>query len=166
MEDYQSRFLVLLSRVDPLTERQERQLFTSDLAEELRVDVELQDPGDLEEAMSLARMYEKKATCLPRYGGSWSLSGQRTSSLHVRPYGVSAPTNVGHSDAVTIAPIDTTVPHQIRRFTPTEMAERRRQGLCFNCDEKYVHSHRSAHLFFIEYDDIAADDYACGAEGA
>jgi hypothetical protein len=38
------------------------------------------------------------------------------------------------------------------------MAERRRQGLCFNCDEKYVRGHHCSHLFFIEYDNEAADD--------
>uniref|UniRef100_A0A0A8XYC5 Uncharacterized protein n=1 Tax=Arundo donax TaxID=35708 RepID=A0A0A8XYC5_ARUDO len=38
------------------------------------------------------------------------------------------------------------------------MAERRRQGLCFNCDEKFVRGHHYAHLFYIEYDDTTADD--------
>ena len=39
--DYQSRFLALLSRADPLMDRQEQQLFTSGLLDEIRVDVEL-----------------------------------------------------------------------------------------------------------------------------
>jgi hypothetical protein len=38
------------------------------------------------------------------------------------------------------------------------MAERRRQGLCYNCDEQYVPGHRCARLFFIELDDFAAED--------
>jgi hypothetical protein len=42
------------------------------------------------------------------------------------------------------------------------MNERRRQGLCFNCDEKFVRSHKCAHLFFIEYDDSIPDDVTSG----
>jgi hypothetical protein len=41
--EYQSRFLNLLSRADPLSDRQERQMFTSGLHNDIRVDVELQD---------------------------------------------------------------------------------------------------------------------------
>jgi hypothetical protein len=39
--DYQNKFLALLSRADPLTERQEQQMFTSGLSEDIRIDVEL-----------------------------------------------------------------------------------------------------------------------------
>lgn len=37
------------------------------------------------------------------------------------------------------------------------MAERRKQGLCFNCDEQYVRGHRCQRLFFIEVDDYEDD---------
>lgn len=46
---------------------------------------------------------------------------------------------------------------QFRRLTPAELAERRKQGLCYNCDEKFVRGHRCARLFYIEYDDMADD---------
>ncbi|XP_014660841.1 uncharacterized protein LOC106804383 [Setaria italica] len=42
------------------------------------------------------------------------------------------------------------------------MVERRRQGLCFNCDEKFACGHKCAHLFFIEYDDSELDDFVDG----
>jgi hypothetical protein len=42
------------------------------------------------------------------------------------------------------------------------MAERRRQGLCFNCDEKFVRGHKCAHLFLVEYDDSGLDDGSAG----
>jgi hypothetical protein len=38
------------------------------------------------------------------------------------------------------------------------MAERRRQVLCFNCDDKFVHGHRCTCLFFIEYEDSPLED--------
>lgn len=33
------------------------------------------------------------------------------------------------------------------------MAERCKQGLCFNCDEQYIHGHRCKCLFYIEVED-------------
>ena len=33
------------------------------------------------------------------------------------------------------------------------MAERHRQGLCFNCDEQYVHGHKCQRLFYLEVTD-------------
>jgi hypothetical protein len=37
-------------------------------------------------------------------------------------------------------------------LTPTEVDERRRNGQCFNCDEKYVRGHNRvcAKLFYLE----------------
>lgn len=46
--DYQNKFLALLSCVDPLTDRQERQMFTTGLIEDLKDDVELAEPRDLD----------------------------------------------------------------------------------------------------------------------
>ncbi|XP_071678170.1 uncharacterized protein [Lolium perenne] len=39
--------------------------------------------------------------------------------------------------------------------TPTAPLERRRQGLCFNCDEKYAPGHTCARLFYLETVDDA-----------
>jgi hypothetical protein len=54
-----------------------------------------------------------------------------------------------------------------RRLTQEEMAEQRRQGLCFNCNEKYTRGHNRfcRRLFFLEGVEIdaAADDGACVA---
>lgn len=44
------------------------------------------------------------------------------------------------------------------RLLPVEVAERRRQGLCFNCDEPYVRGHVCPQLFFLEADDYIDDD--------
>jgi hypothetical protein len=117
MADYQSKFLALLSHADPLTERQE-QMFTSGLSEDIRIDVELHGSRDLEQAFSLARAYEKKTVRAPGVS--------RRPFQQPRPPSTAAPT------------ANTTPARAIRQLTPTEMAERRRQGLCFNCDEKFV----------------------------
>jgi hypothetical protein len=47
----------------------------------------------------------------------------------------------------------------VRRLTPAEVDERRRNGQCFNCDEKYVRGHNRvcAKLFSLEIHDDDAD---------
>jgi hypothetical protein len=61
--DYQSQFLALLSRADPIIDRQEQQMFTCSLSDDIRVDVELQGPRDLEHACNLAWAYETRVPC-------------------------------------------------------------------------------------------------------
>ncbi|EAZ12025.1 hypothetical protein OsJ_01904 [Oryza sativa Japonica Group] len=59
---YQCRFLALASRTaELLTENQQVQLLTAGLREDLAIDVEINRPDDLQEAMSLARAFERKA---------------------------------------------------------------------------------------------------------
>ena len=43
-------------------------------------------------------------------------------------------------------------PLKIQRLSPEEMADRKHKGLCYNCDEKYVHDHccREQNLFHID----------------
>jgi hypothetical protein len=53
--------------------------------------------------------------------------------------------------ATTFAPITPTS----KRLTPAEMAERRRQGLCYNCDELFVRGHHCQRLFYLE---VSAND--------
>src|SRR5688572_26032971 len=38
------------------------------------------------------------------------------------------------------------------------MSERRKQGLCYNCDEPYVRGHRCPRLFYLEVTDFADDE--------
>lgn len=58
MEDYQRQFLALLCHADPLSPMQQAQPCTVGLMKLLRIDVELQNPTNLQTAMSLARAYE------------------------------------------------------------------------------------------------------------
>ena len=43
----------------------------------------------------------------------------------------------------------------IKRISPAQMEERKKQGLCYNCDEKCIPSHRckNAKLFLLDYID-------------
>jgi hypothetical protein len=137
MEAFQER-MAHAGRLLPL---QQAQLFTGGLPTHIRVDVELHDPQDLHRAMRLARAYERRNTAplalpappgrsprcpvvgqvaLPAPSGAQS-SARRSASTSLRPF---------------------------KYLTPTEMAERCKQGLCYNCNEPYVQGHKCARLFY------------------
>jgi hypothetical protein len=44
-----------------------------------------------------------------------------------------------------------------KKLTPGEMAEHRKLGLCYNCDEQYVRGHRCPQLFYLEVADFEED---------
>jgi hypothetical protein len=151
VEAYQEKFATLLCRTDALAEPHQVQLFVAGLSEDVRYDVEILKPTSLELAMSLARAYEKEHN---RVG-----SNSRIPSRFIVPsrqQGALAPRS--NTNVTQLTGQDVTPPRTFRKLTPAEMAERRRQGLCFNCDEKYVRGHHCSHLFYIEYDNEAADD--------
>ena len=115
---------------------QQVQIFTSGLTDLLRVDVELQNPSDLQVAMSLARAYEQRATIIA------TASNEKSS----KPTGQ-------QQDTSRNANVSVGGEHTIRRLTATDIAERREKGLCFNCDEKFSRGHRCQHLFYLEVND-------------
>ena len=55
------QFQALLCRVDQLSSAQQIQLFTAGLSEWMRIDVELQDPPNLQMTVNLARAHERRA---------------------------------------------------------------------------------------------------------
>lgn len=58
VKEYQKQFLSLLCRTEPLTPRQQVQLFTAGLLNPLKTDAEVQNLSILQTTMSLARAYE------------------------------------------------------------------------------------------------------------
>jgi hypothetical protein len=125
--DYQDRFLALLCHTElvPLT-HQLAQLFTAGLPWHLQVDVKLCVPGDLQQAMALARAYER------RQQGSNGRVPQPSTRVLATPSSTPASPDGPAAAASTLAA------PTLKRLTPAEMTERRRQGLCYNCDESFV----------------------------
>ena len=75
-----------------------------------------------------------------------------------------APTRTAGSTAPGAAPAPT---RPFKRLTAAEQLDRRRKGLCFNCDEPYAPGHTCARLFYLEtVDDVAADVVAAGLADA
>ena len=59
VDAYTESFLALVARVGDLQELQQVNIYTAGLLEPLKTEVELARPKDMEEAMSLARAYER-----------------------------------------------------------------------------------------------------------
>ncbi|KAG6511769.1 hypothetical protein ZIOFF_029846 [Zingiber officinale] len=149
VEDYQRQFQSLLARTSDLRPRQQVDLFTTGLVEDLRIDIELQKPGNLGITMNMARALEQKQ-CFYRGGcplrTNW---GGITSKFN--PSSGGPP--VAKAKAIGDNSKGTPPTSFFKRLSRAEMAEQRAKDLCFNCDESYSTGHKCKRLFWIEVPD-------------
>jgi hypothetical protein len=158
--DYTKAFLTHLSRCDTITEPHQVAIFTAGLGEPLQTDVELQRPASLEDAMGLARAYERRSTAVAPPSTPAAL---RSSS---KPSGITTTPTPQPTTTTTLgAPVKPRAPPGTRlsRLTLEEMARRREEGLCFNCPEKFSRDHlkqcskKGIYLLEMDGDDFAGD---------
>jgi len=155
VQDFQERFNSMVCHTPELSPKQKADLFVGGLPDHIRVDVELRTPQMLQDAMHLARAFEHRAAATA------TASPQRAGRL---PQRLPLPPPAAPAPALPAPP-----PKPFRRLTPAEMVERRRQGLCYNCDEPYVRGHQCQRLFYLEVADYTSDgedDAAAGGAGA
>ncbi|XP_016665517.2 uncharacterized protein [Gossypium hirsutum] len=158
VEEYQRQFQSLLARTTDLKPRQQVNLFITGLVEELRIDIEMQQPGNLGVAMNMDRSLERKqkvsSKMLSQTNLNWSTS-QNAGSTSIIPTNKSFAKEGGQTTKPmgNNSNIGSSAPF-IKRLTRAEMAERRAKGLCYNCDESYSMGHRCKRLFWIEVPDI------------
>jgi hypothetical protein len=150
VQDFADRFQALACHAPGVTGQQRAELFVGGLPDHIRVDVELQAPQDLQTAMHYARAYERHSQVVqqlaPGHGGCTSTRPPLATMAAGRP-NPAAPANPAPTAARTF-----------RRLTPAEQVERRRLGLCFNCDEPYAPGHICPRLFKLEtVDDTEVD---------
>ncbi|KAK1661786.1 hypothetical protein QYE76_049945 [Lolium multiflorum] len=151
--DFAERFQALACHAPGVTGQQRAELFIGGLPDHIRVDVELQAPQDLQTAMHYARAYERRAQAMPP--GPPSRGGRPTARP---PPPAARPDRPNPTAPPTPAPAAT---RTFRRLTPAEQLERRRLGLCFNCDEPYAPGHICPRLFYLEtVDDLEEDTLA------
>jgi hypothetical protein len=140
VQDYADRFQALACHAPGVTGQQRADLFVGGLPDNIRVDVELQAPTDLQTAIHYARAYERRAHAMqppqPSRGGRQTTRPQPPAPAPGRP-----------APAATASPAPT---RTFRRLTPAEQLERRRLGLCFNCDEPFTPGHVCPRLFYLE----------------
>jgi hypothetical protein len=162
VEDYTDQFLAFACRDADLTEQQLVHIYTAGLVNPLKTDVALRRPANLDDAIMLARAYEQRmqlgpADPAPVRGGrqqhqaSFPAAAAKAPSAQQAPSASSAAPGVGKSSALS-----SMLPR--RRLSPTEMAQRRADGLCYNCDEKFVVGHLCKKLFLLEVTDAADDE--------
>ena len=147
VQDFADRFQALACHASGVTAQQRADLFVGGLPDHIRVDVELRGPQDLQSAMYYARAFERRAVAIQQESPSrtaGSLPGP--DSAQGRPAQASA------------APLAATAGRPFRRLTSAELLERRRQGLCFNCDEPYTPGHACPRLFYLEVADYIPED--------
>ncbi|EXB28516.1 hypothetical protein L484_006138 [Morus notabilis] len=146
VRDYQSRFERLLSKAGVLTAEQETACFISGLRDSLQADVKAHGPTALASAITLARIYEGRNQSTTKWAS------------HPRPTSTPRPSfpssNRRHESEEKSA---STPEFPVRRFTPSELQQRRAQGLCFHCDERYTPNHTCKRLFWIEMEEDEAD---------
>lgn len=158
--DYRHKFIKLLVPLDKIPEEIAKGQFLNGLKEEIRVEVRLRGPRNLDQAMDLALMVEDKLRV-----GSRRKSDNKNSSSFLGKGGstyypfseifkgsptaystgsVSPHTNIssGHS-LNSIVGYPTAKPAgEVRRLSERELQIKREKGLCYRCDDKWVVGHR------------------------
>lgn len=169
VEEYSNRFQALLPRAGRLDEDQRVQLYTGGLLPPLSHQVRVHAPSSRVAAMSLARQMELVE--LDRL----SQAAPRAAPRAILP--APAPRPAASAPAVLPAPAQQALPaprvplalpappareggQPTKRLTTEEQAERRRLGLCYNCNEPYSHGHNRVcrRIFYIDGVELAEDD--------
>ncbi|XP_066311855.1 uncharacterized protein [Miscanthus floridulus] len=170
VEDYANRFQELLPRAGRLDESQRVQLFTGGLLPPLSHAVRIHNPETLNAAMSLARQVElmeldRLHQTPPRHAPRAVLPAPAARpALPAAPPVLALPAPaLPAQPPVLQAPPPRGAGPQAKRLTPEEQAERRRLGLCYNCNEPYSRGHnrvcrRIFYVHGVELDDDAEAD--------
>jgi hypothetical protein len=172
LEDYKTQFDFLASKVIGLPDSHKLSMFLGGLKDEIRIPIRMFNPKTLIDAFALAKMQEEtflahkkaiRAAWTPSsFQSSYHPSGQFSkssnggtarlimpSSVKQVPYsGVTA--SQSGKGVVGRSPNQAVV--QVQRLTQAQMDDRRRKGLCFNCDAKYSSGHvcTAPKLFVLE----------------
>uniref|UniRef100_A0A2N9HXW7 Chromo domain-containing protein n=1 Tax=Fagus sylvatica TaxID=28930 RepID=A0A2N9HXW7_FAGSY len=135
---YKSQFESTSNRVRDLSDMHKLSCFMSGMKDEIRLAVKMQGPRNLGEAYALAKIQEEylatvKRSARPTYEpsrGSWVQSQAQQGAARVE-------NKSGDSKEYSARPS-----MQVQRLTPMQMSERRKKGLCYNCDERWSSDHR------------------------
>jgi hypothetical protein len=141
VEDYQTQFEILSNKIQGLSEEFKVSTFLSGLREEVRIVVTMLKPKDLTTAFGLARLQEEEVKLRSKgyKYSAWGTNSQGYTNLASTPNPPRI-TTPSQSNTSSLTPSynpkrRTSIP--IKRLTPAQMQERRENGLCYNCDEKF-----------------------------
>ncbi|XP_022013899.1 uncharacterized protein LOC110913370 [Helianthus annuus] len=137
--DYRHQFEEISNREMVLPPPFLIQCFISGLLGDIKQSVLIHRPTTLEDAMTLAQAHENRIQ-LERGLGRVTLGSSKPILNAPKPLNSIPPS----SSSVSLTPNPKSTPPSVgfRRLTPTELALKRSQGLCFRCDEKYTWDHK------------------------
>jgi hypothetical protein len=130
--EYQANFEKISNRVYGLPHDAILNCFISGLQPEIRSELAIQRPYNISQAIGLAKLIEAKIKdSKPKYSKHFSTQYVSTQLTKNSPIST---TNNANPNPTSKLPI--------RRITSAQRNERRTQGLCFHCDEKFVPGHK------------------------
>ena len=132
---YKGQFEALSNRIRGLSDSHKLSCFLSGLKDEVRLTMKMLNPKNLNETFGLAKIQEEYLNSSRR--------GQRSTIDYTKP------SILGPKPDVKL---DSRYRLPLQGLSPSQMEERRRKGLCFNCDEKFQPGHQCklAKLFLLE----------------
>ncbi|KAJ0430223.1 putative nucleotidyltransferase, Ribonuclease H [Helianthus annuus] len=136
VDDYRHRFEEISNRSMVLPAPFLVSCFISGLRADIKQSVLIHRPATLEDAMDLAQLHERRISLEKGVGRPYLGSGKGI--LPTPKTGILDPPPLQ-----SVLPKSSNPNSQIgfRRLTQTEMAQKRAQGLCYRCDEKYTRDH-------------------------
>ncbi|XP_039140565.1 uncharacterized protein LOC120277791 [Dioscorea cayenensis subsp. rotundata] len=163
MAQFFDQFTALDNRVQGVPDDILLDSFVSGLTKELQAEIIPWHPEDLDQAISLARLFEEKLQLGRKQSYSTNMFIPDTK---LKPISVTAP--VGNTSTIvssgqkllgmansTTGNVTHRPPTTFRRMGFQEMQIRKSKGLCFNCDEKYSPTHKcpNKRLLLLQWDD-------------
>ncbi|XP_022680959.1 uncharacterized protein LOC111256735 [Setaria italica] len=165
IDNYQEQFLKLLARCEGVTKQQQIDIFTANLLQPMSIDVEMHKPETLEDAMALARAYERRTQVVD--DGAHSLvrssrSLSHTGMFHATPAWSPSKSLASSASSTKLSAPVKPVASPSARFTlltPVEMAHHRLDSLCFNCPVKFSREHaKQSSMKGIYWMELEGDD--------
>uniref|UniRef100_A0A2N9GY46 Ty3 transposon capsid-like protein domain-containing protein n=1 Tax=Fagus sylvatica TaxID=28930 RepID=A0A2N9GY46_FAGSY len=163
IEEYKGLFESLSNRIRNLSSMHKLSCFMSGLKDEVRLAIKMQGPRTLGEAYALAKIQEQylanvKGSTRPSYEANkdnWEqYSSQEVAAQFVPKVATQFDPKVATQlDPKVAVQFDPKVAAQLNpKLTPKQMLERRRKGLCYNCDESWTmwHTCKAMKLYLIE----------------
>ena len=142
---YKAQFEVLSNRIKGLFAAHKLSCFLSGLRDEIRLPVRMLSPKSLNEAFGLAKIQEEYNWSCKKFA---KVQGDQNkpSILGVPP---KTPSLLEYKPRLPI-----------KKISPAQMEERKKKGLCYNCDEKWAPGHKckSAMLFLLDSAELAQED--------
>lgn len=136
---YKAEFEAVSNKIKGLSPLHKLNYFLSGLKDEIHLPMRMLNPQSLNVTFGLAKIQEEYVMSC-RKSVKYQQDSGKNSILGL-------PKSNGSNGMVETKP---SIP--IKRITPAQMDERRKKGLCYNCDEKWRPGHkcRNAKLFLLE----------------